>query len=135
MVDLGALIGYGNSFATAVNGAGHVVGTVRLGDERRAFVYRDGKMTVHPGFYGLYVVNSINAAEMVIGAKYTAKRFEAATMHSSQPAVTTHGARDFVSLAAAAVATAFGVVLYRRRYRGIALRVDAHRDNFLTRML
>ncbi|MEO5935055.1 MAG: hypothetical protein ABIQ08_16085, partial [Duganella sp.] len=55
----GALIGYGNSFATAVNAAGHVVGSVRIGDERRAFVYRGGKMTVHPGGYGLYLVNSI----------------------------------------------------------------------------
>lgn len=121
MIDLGALVGYGNSFATAVNSAGHVVGTVRIGDERRAFVYRDGKMTVHPGGYGLYLVNSINAEELVIGAKYVAKKFQASTMRSSQPAVTTHGGTDLLSLAAGVITAAFGIMLYRRRYRGIVL--------------
>lgn len=135
MVDLGALIGYGNSFATAVNAAGHVVGSVRIGEERRAFVYRDGKMTVHPGGHGLYLVNSINAEELVIGAKYSAKRFEAATMRSSQPAVTTHGGRDLLTVGAVVITAAFGIVLYRRRYRGIALRAESHPGNIRARML
>jgi probable HAF family extracellular repeat protein len=121
MIDLGAMIGYGNSFATAVNSAGHVVGSIRIGDERRSFVYRDGKMTVHPGGYGLYLVNSINAEELVIGARYVAKKFQASTMRSSQPAVTTHGGTDLLTLGASVITAAFGIMLYRRRYRGIVL--------------
>ena len=121
MSDLGALIGYGDSFATSINAAGHVVGTVHIGDERRTFVYRDGKMTVHPGFYGLYVVNAINGQEQVIGARFVAKKFIASTMHSSQPAVATHGGQDLVLAAAGVLACATALMLYRRRYRGIRM--------------
>jgi probable HAF family extracellular repeat protein len=71
MTDLGALIGYGDSFATAVNAAGHVVGSIRAGDERRSFVYRDGKMTVHPGGYGL--AGQRHQQPVVIGAKYAGR--------------------------------------------------------------
>jgi len=121
MIDLGALVGYGDSFATAVNSAGHVVGTVRVGDERRAFVYRDGKMTVHPGGFGLYLVNSINAEELVIGATYVSKKFQASTMRSNKPAAVTHGGADLLSLGAAVITAAMGLMIYRRRYRGIVL--------------
>jgi len=120
MTDLGALIGYGNSFATDINNAGHVVGSIRIGDERRAFVYRDGKMTVHPGGFGLYVVNAINDDELVIGAQYTGKQFSAAVMKSSQPAVVTHGGQDLLSIIAAVLTIAATLVICRRRYRGIA---------------
>lgn len=121
MTDLGALIGYGDSFATAVNEAGHVVGSIRAGDERRSFVYRDGKMTVHPGGYGLYLVNAINNQELVIGAKYAGKKFTASTMISSQPAVVTHGGQDLLAMIAVVLIATAGVVIYRRRYRGITL--------------
>jgi probable HAF family extracellular repeat protein len=121
MIDLGALVGYGNSFATAVNSAGHVVGSVRIGDERRAFVYRDGKMTVHPGGFGLYLVNSINAEELVIGATYASKKYQAATMRSSKPAAVTHGGADLLTVGAGVISAAFAIVIYRRRYRGIVL--------------
>jgi probable HAF family extracellular repeat protein len=124
MVDLGALIGYGDSYATAVNQAGHVVGSIRIGDERRSFVYRDGKMTVHRGGYGLYLVNAINNQELVIGARYIGKKFTAATMISSQPAVVTHGAQDFLGAIVLVLTVATGVILYRRRYHGIALRTE-----------
>jgi probable HAF family extracellular repeat protein len=121
MVDLGALIGYGDSYATAVNNAGHVVGSIRVGDERRSFVYRDGKMTVHRGGYGLYLVNAINDQELVIGAYSVGNKFNAATMVSSQPAVATHGGQDLLGLIALVLVGAVGVVVYRRRYYGIAL--------------
>lgn len=122
MVDLGALIGYGDSFATAVNQAGHVVGSIRVGDERRSFVYRDGKMTVHRGGYGLYLVNAINNQELVIGARSVGNKFNAATMISSQPAVVTHGGQDLLGMMAVVLLAASGVVMYRRRYRGITLQ-------------
>ena len=122
MTDLGAVIGYGDSFATAVNNAGHVVGTILLASrERRAFVYRDGKMTVHPGGFGLYLVNAINGQEQVIGARFDGTRLEAGTMHSAKPAAVTHGASDLLTAIFLILTTAGGVVVYRRRYRGIAL--------------
>jgi hypothetical protein len=99
-----------------------VVGSVRIGDERRSFAYRDGRMSVHPGGYGLYLVNSINTEELVIGAKYVGKKFEASTMHSSQRAVATHGGTDLVTMAVVVLLTAAGVVIYRRRYRGIVMQ-------------
>jgi len=121
MKDLGALIGYGDSFATAINDAGHVVGSIRIGEERRSFVYRDGKMTIHPGGHGLYLVNAINNQELVIGARSTSNKFYASTMISSQPAAVTHGGQDLLSLMAVVLVLAAGVVVYKRRYRGIAL--------------
>ncbi|MBY0555871.1 MAG: DUF3466 family protein [Burkholderiaceae bacterium] len=122
MRDLGDMIGYGDSFATAINGAGHVVGTVLIGDERRAFVYRDGKMTVHPGGHGLYLVNAINNQELVIGAQYQGHKFEASTMHSNATATVVRSPQEFMTLIVGVLLAATGLVLYRRRYRGIQLR-------------
>jgi probable HAF family extracellular repeat protein len=121
MVDLGALIGYGNSYATGINAAGHVVGTILLGEERRSFVYRDGKMLVHQAGKGLYLTNAINDDELVIGATFFSKRYAAATMQSNATPVVPKGSRDFIALMGFVVAMAVGAVLLRRRYRGIEL--------------
>ena len=77
-------------------------------------------MTVHPGGFGLYVVNAINDNELVIGAQYTGKQFSAAVMKSSQPAVVTHGGQDMLSIIAAVMVVAATLVVCRRRYRGMA---------------
>lgn len=124
MVDLGALVGYGASFATDINNAGHVVGTVLIRDERRSFVWRDGKMTVHRGGKGLHLTNSINEAEQVVGATYDRKLF-AATMASSAVPVTDHGGSKFVLIISIALGAAALLVVYRRRFHGIALGGNA----------
>lgn len=122
MRDLGDLIGYGDSFATAVNGAGHVVGTIQIGEERRSFVYRDGKMTVHPGGHGLYLVNAINNQELVIGAQYQGRKFEASTMRSNATATVVRSPQEFMTLIVIVLLAATGLTFYHRRYRGITLR-------------
>jgi len=122
MVDLGDMIGYGDSFATAINSAGHVVGTILIGDERRSFVYRDGKMTVHPGGHGLYLVNSINNQELVVGAQYQGRKFEASTMRSNAIATAVRSPQEFMTLICIMLIAASAMVLYHRRYRGIQLR-------------
>jgi probable HAF family extracellular repeat protein len=121
MVDLGALIGYGSSFATDINSAGHVVGTVLVaGGERRSFVWRDGKMTVHSGGKGLHLTNSINDVEQVVGATY-GRKLEAATMRSSAIPVVDKGGSKFLLAVIITLLVAAASVLYRRRYRGISL--------------
>lgn len=122
MIDLGDMIGYGDSFATAINAAGHVVGTILIGDERRSFVYRDGKMTVHPGGHGLYLVNAINNQELVIGAQYQGKKFEASTMRSNAVATVVRSPQEFMTLIVIVLLAATGLMIYHRRYRGIQLR-------------
>jgi LPXTG-motif cell wall-anchored protein len=42
-------------------------------------------------------------------------------MMSSQPAAVTHGGQDLLTAIALVLLGAAGVVVYRRRYRGIAL--------------
>ncbi len=59
----------------------------------------------------------------MIGAYSVGNKFNAATMVSSQPAVVTHGGQDLLGLIAVVLLAATGVVVYRRRYRGIALPV------------
>ncbi|MYM39101.1 HAF repeat-containing protein [Pseudoduganella sp. CY13W] len=121
MVDLGNMIGYGDSYATGVNGAGHVVGTILIGDERRSFVYRDGKMTVHPGGHGLYLVNAINNQELVIGAQYQGRKFEASTMRSNAIATVVRSPQEFMTMICIVLLAAGAAVIYHRRYRGIQL--------------
>jgi probable HAF family extracellular repeat protein len=113
MVDLGALIGFGNSFATDINNNGHVVGTVMMPDERLSFVWRDGKMTVHRGGKGLHLTNSINDAELMIGATYD-QRMNAATMPSNAiPAVAKDPRKAFI-FSAVALLVAGAAVAYRQ---------------------
>jgi probable HAF family extracellular repeat protein len=116
MVDLGALIGFGSSFATDINNNGHVVGTVLMPDERLSFVWRDGKMTVHRGGKGLHLTNSINDAELMIGATYDL-RMNAATMPSNAiPAIQKTGRKLFIFMGLVLVLAASGVA-YRQLTR------------------
>lgn len=109
MIDLHAMIGFGSSFATDINNAGHVVGTVLMPDERLSFVYRDGKMTVHRGGKGLHLTNSINDAELMIGATYDL-RMNAATMPSNAvPAIGRDGRKIFYVIAFVLMCAAAGV--------------------------
>ena len=78
MLDLGAMIGQGDSYATAVNAAGHVVGSVSIkGFEPMTFVYKEGVMTVRRRDDGLYLTNKITDAGLVVGAIYTGHKFQA----------------------------------------------------------
>lgn len=121
MVDLGAKIGYGHSFAKSINSAGHVAGTIAIGPERKSFVWRDGQMLVHHGAYGLYVTNTINDAEQVIGAT-KGKRLQAAAMASnSRPLIAENGLAQLSAIIGTLVLMAAGLVLHRRRYRGLML--------------
>jgi probable HAF family extracellular repeat protein len=122
MVDLGAKIGFGDSFATSINNAGHVVGTVLRGEERMSFVWRDGKMLVHPGGHGLYLTNAITDDEQVVGA-INARRLIASTMPSSSvPVVAGKGLHQVMGLAIVMAILAGGLVIYRRRYQGMIIR-------------
>jgi hypothetical protein len=120
---LRGLAGHGGetSIAVDINASGQAVGTILLGEERRSFVYRDGKMLVHQAGKGLYLTNAINDKELVIGATYFSKRYAAATMHSNMAPVVPKGSQEFMFMMALVITTALGMVIYRRRYRGIAL--------------
>ncbi len=121
MVDLGARIGQGDSFATGINSAGHVVGTVNVGESRLSFVWRDNHMTLHHGgTKGLYLTNSINDGEQVIGATYD-RGLNAATMASSSLPFVDHGGSKLFDLIVLVLLLAGVAVIYHRRYRGILL--------------
>jgi probable HAF family extracellular repeat protein len=124
MVDLGARMKWGDSFATDINNAGHVVGTVQVEQVRMTFVWRDNKLTIHSGGFGLRLVNAINDREQIIGAEGNSK-FIAATMKSNAVAVVTHGGVDLVSLIAAVIVLAVAGVLIRKRHLGLSLRTAA----------
>ncbi len=121
MTDLGLLLGHGNSFATDINNAGHVVGTLQVGPERMSFVWRDNKMTVHRGGHGLRIVNAITDREQVVGAEGQQK-FQAATMLSSAAPVVTKEGIDLVYLIALVIVLSLATVIVRKRYSGISLR-------------
>ena len=121
MTDLGAVIGPGSSFATGINAQGHVVGTILTRHDRRSFIWRDGEMKIHSGGKGLYLTNAINDNGLVIGATLD-RRFEAATMPSNSVVeVAKKVSGKLNPLAFFSVAVALGLVLWRRRYRGIRM--------------
>lgn len=84
MIDLGAMIGKGQSFATGINAAGDVVGTVRFRDDAPlTFVYKDGRMRIHPNRNGLYETSRITDDGKVVGAHYTGHRYQAFSVPST----------------------------------------------------
>jgi len=121
MTDLGKLIGAGDSFATAINNAGHVVGVADIGDHRLSFVWRDGKMYLHPSGKGLYMTNAINNSEQVIGATLDRGGYDAATMISSTIPFVDRGGVNLFTLCASVIAAAILAMIIRKRYRGILI--------------
>jgi probable HAF family extracellular repeat protein len=84
MVDLGAMIREGQSYATGINAAGDVVGTIRFRDNAPlTFVYKDGQMRIHPNRHGLYETSRITDDGKVVGAHYTGHRYQAFTVPST----------------------------------------------------
>ncbi|WP_133250730.1 hypothetical protein [Janthinobacterium sp. 78] len=119
MLDLGAMIGQGDSYATAVNAAGHVVGSVSIkGFEPMTFVYKEGVMTVRRRDDGLYLTNKITDAGLVVGAIYTAHKFQAFAV-PSQAALAPQRSNPLDWLLITILISASGVVLYKlqRNYR------------------
>jgi probable HAF family extracellular repeat protein len=84
MVDLGAMIREGQSYATGINAAGDVVGTIRFRDNAPlTFVYKDGRMRIHPNRHSLYETGKITDDGQVVGAHYTGHRYQAFTVPST----------------------------------------------------
>ncbi|QGZ42066.1 putative HAF family extracellular repeat protein [Pseudoduganella flava] len=84
MVDLGALINQGNSYATGINAAGDVVGTIRFKDNAPlTFVYKDGRMRIHPNRHSLYETGRITDDGKVVGAHYTGHKYKAFAVPST----------------------------------------------------
>ncbi len=126
MIDLGVHLP-GNSYATDINNAGHVVGTVLVNQTRGSFVWRDGKMTIHGGVYGLHLTHGINEAELVIGAIHAGNnKMQAATMWSNAKAIIAPTADErFLGLGlvlAGMLAGAAALSVLRKRYEGLILR-------------
>ncbi len=73
MVDLGAMISQGSSFANGINARGHIVGTLKIKghDAPHTFIYKDGRMQVRFGPDSLYVTRDITDDGSVYGATYT----------------------------------------------------------------
>jgi probable HAF family extracellular repeat protein len=120
MVDLGKMIG-GDSFATGINNAGHVVGVADIGDYRISFVWRDGKMNLHPSGKGLYMTNAINNSEQVVGATLDRSGYDAATMISSAVPFVDRGGLNLFTLCGIVIALAMVAIIIRKRYRGISI--------------
>ena len=120
MVDLGEQIGRGSSFATDINSAGQVVGTLLLGDERLSWVWRKGVITIHRGGQGLHLTNSISDKEVVIGATFN-RKLSAATMPATAlPVPPPQGMNKFLMAALFTLAIAGAAVLYQRQFRASA---------------
>jgi probable HAF family extracellular repeat protein len=87
LVDIGALVGKGfNTYATSINSAGHVAGSVTAeGQQPLTFVYKDGKVTVHPRQAGLYLTSKINDSGLVVGSKFTGQKLAAYAVDETAP--------------------------------------------------
>lgn len=128
MRDLGNLFGQWDSYPVSINNVGHVVGSLKLNDNRRSFVWHNGLMSVHrSGVTGLYRINSINDAGVIIGATYGV-HLNAATMLSSTLPPKTDGSSlslgdsyllNRVLFVLFMVAL---VIMFRGRYKGIVFR-------------
>jgi probable HAF family extracellular repeat protein len=121
MLDLGKLIGAGDSYANAINSAGHVVGVADIGDYRVSFVWRDGKMTLHPSGKGLYLTNAINDSEQVVGATLDRSGYDAAMMISNAVPYVDRGGLNLFMLCASVIIASIVAVVLRKRYRGILM--------------
>jgi probable HAF family extracellular repeat protein len=86
-LDIGAQLPKGvNSFATSINAAGHVAGSITAeGYQPRTFVYKAGKVSVHPREAGLYLTSKINDSGMVVGSRFTGKRLAAYAVDETAP--------------------------------------------------
>lgn len=87
IIDIGALLPKGvNSFATSINAAGHVAGSVTAeGYQPLTFVYKDGKVAVHPRETGLYLTSKISDSGLVVGSKFTGQRLAAYAVNETAP--------------------------------------------------
>ena len=113
--------GRGSSFATDINNAGTVVGTLLHGEERLSWVWRNGQMTIHRGGKGLHLTNSINDQALVIGATYD-RRLIAATMSANAvPVPPPQGGAKFTQAALLVLVLAVIAVWFRRRYHPVHL--------------
>lgn len=132
-IDIGALLPKGvNSFATGINAAGHVAGSVTAeGYQPLTFVYKDGKVTVHPREAGLYLTSKISDSGLVVGSKFTGQRLAAYAVDETAPEKKT-SAWDWVIRAAIALGVVFTAWRVRRRTAGpmfpsSQVKVVAHR--------
>jgi probable HAF family extracellular repeat protein len=128
MIDLGTLFGQWDSFPVSINNVGHVVGSLKLNDNHLSFVWHDGVMSVHrSGVTGLYQINSINDAGIVIGATYGAHLSAATMLYSTIPPQ-----KDEISLSTGdsylinrlllVLVTVGVLIIFSGRYKGIVLR-------------
>ncbi|WBS04765.1 HAF repeat-containing protein [Pseudoduganella sp. SL102] len=100
MIDLGAMIAQGQSYATGINAAGDVAGTIRFRDNAPlTFVYKDGRMRIHPNRNGLYETAKITDDGKVVGAHYTGHRYQAFAMPSTIDLSYKTKSSDYVLLA------------------------------------
>lgn len=73
MIDLGAMLSQGSSFANGINANGDIVGTVKIKDHDapHTFIYKQGRMQLRFGPDSLYITRDITDDGTVIGATYT----------------------------------------------------------------
>ena len=126
MVDMGTLFGQWDSFPVSINSAGHIVGTLKFNDNQRSFVWHDGVVAIHrPGVTGLYVINAINDAGVVIGATYRGHLNAATMLYSAVPPRSDEWffsvADTFLfSLLSLLIVTVATMIIFSGRYKGIS---------------
>jgi probable HAF family extracellular repeat protein len=100
MIDLGAMIAQGSSFANGINNHGDIVGTVRVKDHDapHTFIYKNGRMQVRSGYESLYLTRDITEDGKVIGSSYTGHVLKSNAVDSARP---DHGLKpvDWLTLA------------------------------------
>ena len=118
-IDIGALLPKGvNSFATGINAAGHVAGTVTAeGFQPLTFVYKNGKLSVHPREAGLYLTSKISDSGLVVGSRFTGQRLAAYAVDETAPERKTSPI-DWAIRIGIAAGVAFTVWRVRRRTEG-----------------
>ncbi|WP_342117360.1 HAF repeat-containing protein [Pseudoduganella sp. OTU4001] len=86
MIDLGAMLSRGSSFANGINANGDVVGTVKIKghDAPHTFIYRNGRMQLRFGPDSLYVTRDITDDGNVIGATYTGHVLKSGTVNADR---------------------------------------------------
>ena len=86
MIDLGAMLSQGASFANGINANGDIVGTVKIkGHEApHTFIYRNGRMQLRFGPDSLYVTRDITDDGNVIGSTYTGHVLKSGTVSADR---------------------------------------------------
>jgi probable HAF family extracellular repeat protein len=118
MIDLGAMISQGSSFANGINARGDIVGTLKVKghDAPHTFIYKDGRMQVRFGPDSLYLTRDITDDGSIYGSTYTGHVLKSGAV-GAEIAARRMGLDDWLAVLFLASLVAVAVYKVRERIR------------------